>query len=101
MGKSQKSTKMLEEVNKYSTRHYDTSTGLETWFNLPDVNVISSPPPKWKMAIVVFIAAFVINLLSQIILRPILGLHQQLPLIINVLDYVSIMVFSLTYLQYP
>jgi uncharacterized protein len=74
--KSQESIKMLEEVNRYSTRHYDTSTGFETWFKLPDVNVISSPPLKRKMAIVVFIAAFVINLLSQIILRPILCQHQ-------------------------
>ena len=45
---------MLEEVNKYSISHYDASTGLETWFNLPDVTVISSRLPKWKMAIVVF-----------------------------------------------
>lgn len=94
--KSQESIKMLEEVNKYSIRQYDTSTDLETWFNFPDVNTISSPPPKWKMAIVVFIAAYTISLLSQSILRPIIG-QQQLPLAITNLIYVPIKVISLTF----
>jgi hypothetical protein len=26
----------LEEVNNYSTRHYETASGLETWFTPPD-----------------------------------------------------------------
>lgn len=95
--KSQESVKMLEEVNKYSIRQYDISTGLETWFNFPDVNTISSPPPKWKMAIVVFIAAYTISLSSQSILRPIIGQQQQLPLAITNLIYVSIMVISLPF----
>jgi antibiotic biosynthesis monooxygenase (ABM) superfamily enzyme len=97
--KSQESIEMLDEVNKYSIRHYDTSTGLETWFNLPDINAINSPPPRWKMAIVVFIAAYTISLLSQSILRPIIG--QQLPLAVNNLIYVIIMVSSLTYFVMP
>ncbi len=96
---SQESIKMLEEVNKYSTKHYDTATGLETWFNLPDTNVINLPPPKWKMAIVIFIAAYIISLLSQLILQPLIGHH--LPLLVNVLIYSSIMVSSLTYFAMP
>jgi hypothetical protein len=34
---SQESLKLLKEANDYSTRHYDTSTGLETWVTLPDL----------------------------------------------------------------
>ena len=49
--------KLLQEVNIYSTRHYATATGLETWFMLPDLKTVV-PPPRWKMAIVVFIAAY-------------------------------------------
>ena len=53
---------LLKEVNDYSTRQYETSTGLETWFTLPDLKTLSqSPPPKWKMAIVIFIAPYAIS----------------------------------------
>ena len=34
---SEESLKLIEEANNYSTRHYETSTGLETWFTLPDL----------------------------------------------------------------
>jgi uncharacterized protein len=59
---SPESLKLLDEVNNYSTRHYETATGLETWFTLPHLkNVVAQPPPRWKMAIVVFIAVYAIN----------------------------------------
>lgn len=59
---SPESLKLLNEVNNYSTRHYDTATGLETWFTLPHLkNVVAQPPPRWKMAIVVFIAVYAIS----------------------------------------
>ena len=47
---------LLNEANRYSTRHYETASGLETWFVLPDLKTVV--PPRWKMAIVVFIAAY-------------------------------------------
>jgi antibiotic biosynthesis monooxygenase (ABM) superfamily enzyme len=59
---SPESQNLLEEANNYSTRHYHTSSFLETWFMLPNLKTLSqSPPPKWKMAIVVFIAAYIIS----------------------------------------
>jgi antibiotic biosynthesis monooxygenase (ABM) superfamily enzyme len=68
---SEESLKLLKEANDYSTRHYDTSTGLETWFTLPDLKTLSqSPPPRWKMAIVIFFAAYAISSLSRYILNP-------------------------------
>jgi len=69
---SQESQKLLEEVNNYSTRHYETTTGLETWFAVPDLKTVVTPP-RWKMAIVVFIAAYAISLLSRSILNPSIG----------------------------
>ena len=52
---SEELLRLLKEANDYSTRHYDTSTGLETWFTLPDFETLSqSAPPRWKMAIVIF-----------------------------------------------
>jgi uncharacterized protein len=50
----------LEEVNNYSPRQYETASGLETWFTLPDRKSGVAPPPRWKMTIVVFIAAYTI-----------------------------------------
>jgi uncharacterized protein len=44
---SPESLKLLDEVNNYSTRHYDTAPGLETWFTLPRLkNVVAQPPPR-------------------------------------------------------
>jgi uncharacterized protein len=71
---SEEALKLLEEVNNYPTRHYEHSTGLETWFILPGLKTLSqSPPPRWKMAIVIFFAAFVISSASRYILNPFIG----------------------------
>ena len=63
---SQESQKLLNEVNNYSTRHYETATGLETWFEVPNLKSAVVAPPKWKMAIVVFVAAYAISLISRL-----------------------------------
>ena len=62
---SQQSLKLLEEANNYSIRHYEFATGMETWFTLPDLKTIVAPP-KWKMAIVVFIAAYTFKLVVKV-----------------------------------
>jgi uncharacterized protein len=97
---SPESIKLLEDVNKYSERHYETATGLETWFALPNMRTqISVPtPPRWKMAIVVFIAAYAISSVSQSILNPFL---EQWPLLGNTIIYTAILVASLTYFAMP
>jgi uncharacterized protein len=86
----------------YSTRHYDKVTGLETWFALPDLKTevaSSSPPsPKWKMAIVIFIAAYIISLIAQSILSPFIG---QWSILINNFIYTIMMVILLTYFAMP
>ena len=96
---SEESLRLLKEANDYSTRHYDTSTGLETWFTLPDLKTLSqSPPPRWKMAIVIFFAAYAISSVSRYILTPLIG---QWPLLGNAVIYTAILVVSLTYFALP
>ncbi len=41
---------------------YRTATGLETWFKLPGHTVLV-PPPKYKMAVLVFVALIPLILL--------------------------------------
>jgi uncharacterized protein len=98
--KSQESLKLLEEVNNYSERHYDTATGMETWFSLPysKAQIALTPPPKWKMAIVVFITAYIITSLSRSILTPFIG---QWPIWTTSVVYTSILVVSLTFFAMP
>ncbi|MBV9667734.1 MAG: hypothetical protein JO327_06345 [Nitrososphaeraceae archaeon] len=96
---SEESLKLLKEANDYSTRHYDTSTGLETWFTLPDLKTLSqSPPPRWKMAILIFFAAYAISSLSRYILNPFIS---QWPILGNAVIYTGILVVSLTYFALP
>ena len=96
---SEESLKLIEEANNYSTRHYETSTGLETWFTLPDLKTLSqSPPPRWKMAIVIFFAAYAISSLSRSILNPFIG---QWPILGNAVIYTAILVVLLTYFALP
>ena len=96
---SEESLRLLKEADDYSTRQYDTSTGLETWFALPDLKTLSqSPPPRWKMAIVIFFAAYAISSLSRSILNPFIG---QWPMLGNAVIYTAILVVSLTYFALP
>lgn len=88
--------KQLHEANRYSTRHYETATGLETWFVLPDLK--TAVPPRWKMAVVVFIAAYTTSLLSRSFLSPVL---TEWPLIASTIISTTILVVSLTYFTLP
>jgi uncharacterized protein len=96
---SKESLKLVEEANNYSTRHYETSTGLETWFTLPGLKTLSqSPPPRWKMAIIIFIAAYAISTVSRYLLNPFIG---DWPAFANIAIFSAILVISLTYLALP
>jgi uncharacterized protein len=85
---------LLEEVGKYSTRQ--NFTGLETWFNLPNLKTIEAPP-KWKMALVSFIAAYTISLVAHSILSIYLG---QRPFLTEIVMTI-ILVVGLTYFAMP
>jgi uncharacterized protein len=94
---SQQCLELIEEANKFSTRYHERATGLEAWFTLPDFKAVVAPP-KWKMAIAIFIAANTISSLSRYILNPFLA---QWPLWASTALYTSILVVLLTYLAMP
>ncbi|MFZ0894610.1 MAG: hypothetical protein WAZ77_08925 [Candidatus Nitrosopolaris sp.] len=75
---------------------YERATGLETWFGLPDLKTIAAPP-RWKMAIVTFIAAFCINFPAQYFIKLYLG---QSPLLASVVMNM-ILVLGLNYFAMP
>jgi antibiotic biosynthesis monooxygenase (ABM) superfamily enzyme len=72
---------------------------LETWFTLPDLKSLSqSPPSKWKMAIVIFFAAYAISSISRSILNPFIGRWRIFG---NAVIYTAILVVLLTYFALP
>jgi uncharacterized protein len=85
---------LIDEIDKYST--LQRVTGLETWFNLSNLKTVSALP-KWKMAIVSFIAAFSISSVGHYILSIYLG---QRPLLTDILMTI-ILVIGLTYFAMP
>ncbi len=89
---SQQSLNLIEEANNYSIPHYESSTCIETWFTLPDLKTMV-PPPRWKMAIVVFIAAYGISSLSRYILTPYLG---EWPILSSTIIFTGILVEGIT-----
>jgi antibiotic biosynthesis monooxygenase (ABM) superfamily enzyme len=92
--KSKVALSLIDEVNKYAT--LQRVTGMETWFSMPNLNTTSAPP-KWKMAIVSFIAAYSISSVAHYILSIYLG---QRPLLTELLMTI-ILVIGLTYFAMP
>ena len=95
--KSDVRNRLLDEGENYSIRHYETATGMETWFNLPNLKAVKAPP-KWKMALVTLLAAYVISFVAHLVLAP--YLDSWLP---SETDFVysCILVVSLTYFALP
>ena len=72
-------------------------TGLEYWFTLPKTP-LKTPPPRYKMAIVTFLALFPTINLVNLLLNPLLdSLHGTVRLAITVMITVGLM----TYLVMP
>lgn len=94
---SDQSAELLEEADNYSTPHYDSAYGMETWFILPDLRTLV-PPPKWKMALSVFMAAYAIGLLSHYLIDPYL---EGWPMLISSIVFSGILVIGLTYFAMP
>ena len=94
---SEVAIKQIEEANKYSVRYYGRATGLETWFNLPNLTVTA--PPKWKMAIVTFIGAYCISSLVTLLFTFDHSLRQY-PFLVNTV-MTTILVICLTYFIMP
>jgi antibiotic biosynthesis monooxygenase (ABM) superfamily enzyme len=51
--------KLSHEADDFSRRSRQQATGLETWFSIPEYPQLETPP-QWKMAVVTFIAVYVL-----------------------------------------
>lgn len=72
-------------------------SGLETWFTLPGGEALV-PPPKHKMAIVIWVSIFPLSLLVNYILRPLIG---NLHVIVQIAIISLVLVLLMTYLVMP
>jgi uncharacterized protein len=72
-------------------------TGLETWFTLPS-RPGEPAPPRYKMAIVTWIAVFPLATAIFALTHPLLG---GLPTVIRTLVFTLIMVTTMTYVVMP
>jgi len=95
---SDESHKLIKEANKCPTRYYERATGLEKWFTMPDLKAIVAPP-KWKMAIVTFIAAYSISSLVTFFFTLSLYIRQS-PFVANTIMTITLAA-GLTYFAMP
>jgi antibiotic biosynthesis monooxygenase (ABM) superfamily enzyme len=86
-------SKLTSEVEKYASQSYVKATGLETWFQLPDTHSFV-PPPRWKMTIIVFLAASATSFVSKLVLGSYLA---DWSLVETSLLYSAILVVSLIF----
>jgi antibiotic biosynthesis monooxygenase (ABM) superfamily enzyme len=78
-----------------SADHPLVRSGLETWFTIPGLGTAPKPPPRWKMALVTWLA-----LLPQVLL---LGrvVPQEWPTLLKAAVSTAIPVILLTWLLMP
>ncbi|HJX11914.1 MAG TPA: antibiotic biosynthesis monooxygenase [Dehalococcoidales bacterium] len=53
---------LSNEADAFSRSSRQEATGLETWFSIPECPELA-PPPRWKMSVVAFIAAYVLTII--------------------------------------
>ena len=51
---------LTEEADEFSKSHRQASSGLETWFSVPECPELETPP-HWKMAVVTSLAVFIVS----------------------------------------
>jgi antibiotic biosynthesis monooxygenase (ABM) superfamily enzyme len=72
------------------------TTGMETWFSLPDRSVHA--PPRWKMALVTFSGVYPLSVILQLTAVP---AAKEWPLPLRALVFPVILVPLLTYVIMP
>ncbi|OGO32247.1 MAG: hypothetical protein A2Z29_00475 [Chloroflexi bacterium RBG_16_56_11] len=88
--------KLSHEADAFSVRQRQEATGLETWFYLPEHPELA-PPPHWKMAIVTFIAVYVMS----IIIIPLLHLFLEVNFYLESILISALLVGILTWAVMP
>ncbi len=72
-------------------------TGLEAWFTLPSKEG-TPPPPRYKMAVITWLAVFPLATIVFMALQPLLG---SAPAILRTLVFTIVMVTTMTYVVMP
>ncbi len=72
-------------------------TGLETWFTLPSTEG-APPPPRYKMAIITWLAVFPLATVVFMLLNPLLGGSS---VVLRTLVFTLVMVSLMTYVVMP
>lgn len=52
--------KLTTEADSFSESYRQSSTGLETWFNIPECPHLAAPP-HWKMFLITTLAVFIVS----------------------------------------
>src|SRR5216683_3769527 len=86
--------RQVDSISSTADRH-QVKTGLETWFAVPSRSVAPAVPPRWKMALVTWLA-----LLPQVILLSLL-IPAALPMPVRATLLTAVPVAMLTWLVMP
>lgn len=76
---------------------HQKKTGLEVWFELPEIEA-TKPAPRYKMAIVLTVILYFLSVSLNLILRPVL---KDVPLVVNILIVLVINVILMTWVIMP
>lgn len=87
----------LVEPLSQGTGNVEKLTGLETWFTLPTKKAIV-PPPRYKMALITWLAIFCLINIINILFAPILN---PLPPLIRTFLLTACLVSLMTYIVMP
>ena len=88
----------LKDADEVSTAAESSQvrSGLDTWFTLPDMPAPVKPPPRWKMAIVTWLALFPMVIALAYVFAPV-----SLPFLIEAAISTMIPVAMLTWVVMP
>lgn len=95
--KAPERARLLEQVQEFATPYYDEATGLETWFGLPG-RASFVPPPRWKIALITFGAAAVVNYTLRFLLGRFVG---DWGLLLQTLLFTALLVVFLLFFVLP
>ena len=89
--------KLSHEADAFSRRSRQEAIGLEAWFSIPECPELDTPP-HWKMAIVTFLAVYV---MSSIILPLVKLVFKDLNFFLEGILVAALLVVILTWVVMP
>lgn len=90
---------ILEQIERLLVQpsEREVTSGIVTWFTLPGQNPVT-PPPKWKMTAVSWLALYPAVTLVFVLFGDVLG---QLPLLLRTLLVTLVVMLLMTYVLMP